>query len=216
MRIHIIVISLFLLSACSTIKPRPISLNSSHKEAIDNAKICNNVATPTITDTFDWKYGCFCGKNFPKIRVESRSKDSIKIDYLSIKPKDSIDEACQQHDLCWLDYGDNNGGCNDNLKVRMKELMNIYFKFNNPDPKIDDACFTVANDVLLAFSLIVVPSDFDNKNEETLKEFRNMTVGTLATIFGFGRRVLRPKYPSEKELCTDFDYEKFLYRLRNG
>lgn len=59
----------------------------------------------------NFKYGRFCGANYPGLSHASGKKDDslpdqgkleVANNYYRIRPVDDIDAVCQEHDVCWL------------------------------------------------------------------------------------------------------------------
>ncbi len=110
-------------------------LDERMKEAIAQAKECKNPAV--AEEKFDqrFRYGCFCGKNYPDIKDPSlkppqyltySERKALIARYYAIKPYDTIDAACQQHDICYIYNGEDNQACNDAFYRRMQEIYNAY------------------------------------------------------------------------------------------
>ena len=92
------------VTGCYTTQKKTIIPNIGQAELLRHAKPCNPAAQPTGLKYYtEWKYGCFCGEGHPGYK---------KIEeYYSVKPKDDIDIACREHDVCWVLNGENDGHC---------------------------------------------------------------------------------------------------------
>jgi hypothetical protein len=87
------------------------------------------VAKQKVSPTF--KYGCFCGRNHPNIRLAGTTSEiNLSVEqryqlierYLAIRPVDSIDLACQSHDVCWILNGRPELACNEEFRDTLTVL----------------------------------------------------------------------------------------------
>jgi len=95
------------------------------------------------TDISKIRYGCFCGLEYPGY--------STIAEHLKLKPKDSIDDACRSHDICWLENGNGHSGCNATFLARIATYGSQFSE------RKDRQCAKVAARILSAFSSLGVP-----------------------------------------------------------
>ena len=144
---------LFVLSGCSSVEPKLVRTPVPTSEqiiAIESSESCKHPALPTDSKSLkEWRYGCFCGKGYPNYQ-------SVE-EYYSVKPKDSIDEICRDHDICWMKHGELDGDCNGEL-VERAFYLDDYFTSNDMDD-----CSNVTGDISGAFVSIFVDDKFVDK-----------------------------------------------------
>ena len=155
---------LWALAACAPLKPQvaqPDPRTYPMDAASIVAKTCEAPVAAKVQVSPSFKYGCFCGKGHPKfdsselqpgdlLTVEQRAAMVRK--YLSIAPVDSIDAACQQHDICWTRFGRSELSCNrafvdelDRLRAAWNEKRN-FWDFNSAAYR----CHFLARDIAFA------------------------------------------------------------------
>ena len=135
--------------------------------------------------TEDFKYGCFCGKEYPKLesnstndfRKLSKKERLIQIEHLySIEPYDDIDAICQQHDICFLYKGKKAKVCNDGI---YDELYAIAKKFEEQNQtKENEQCKNLAVDMASAFKTLFTLAD----DEDTIFDFGAAMFNTGITV----------------------------------
>jgi len=127
----------------------------------------------------DFKYGCFCGKNYPGYQHASGKRESdlnrqerieLAAQYYATAPYDDLDAACQAHDVCWLLSGGSEFACNEMFVKSLDELsqgwqgelaaMPIRWKFPDETAPYQWRCSNLASDVRLAASTVVEGSQF--------------------------------------------------------
>ncbi len=153
------------LSADDFAKLNP-ALTKQMKEHQTNATICSNPATPKENFSTTFRYGCFCGKGYPDIQhssdkpyryLKQTQREELIAKYYSIKPYDSIDEACMQHDICYINKGREDQRCNDALYTNLREIEEIFdIKKNNSPEK---RCKVLASDMAAVFRTIFATGD---------------------------------------------------------
>jgi hypothetical protein len=74
----------------------------------------------TVHDDMVWSYGQFCGKNYPKVPGFTSQERIVQLQ--EIHPKDDIDAACQQHDICYERHGRNHCLCDQLLINRLIKM----------------------------------------------------------------------------------------------
>lgn len=79
----------------------------------------------------NFKYGRFCGANYPGLlpasgKDENSLTDQERLDvaknYYRIRPVDDIDAVCREHDVCWLLNPANKLSCNDKYVKSMDRI----------------------------------------------------------------------------------------------
>lgn len=149
--------SLFILlaSSCAVTPPeleRTPLPSPEVKKKTSEFDTCKDAALPSDGNGYtDWKYGCFCGEGFPAkfTRIE---------DYYTIRPVDLIDEACRDHDVCWLTHGIGDRTCNDEFYDRIHYLHRNFREFEQ------NQCVSVTGDIRGAFLSIFVKDAYDEDN----------------------------------------------------
>lgn len=147
------IIAFFLFFACGNTEElrKRSEICASENKNIDSPYCCPNcirpsslpqspVGTPCKTprvgrrlDGSNFKYGCFCGANHPKIdrsEVTSPPSNAIAVErisrrILSVRPVDKLDSFCQRHDLCLLEFG-YDGRCHFTFFVQMYNYILPY------------------------------------------------------------------------------------------
>lgn len=84
-----------------------------------------------------WVYGNFCGKGYPSIGPGSSAEQQSALQ--AIPPVDSIDAACQAHDLCYVEHGQHRLSCDDAFVKRVYAL-----RFDGPQRR---ACARLADQI---------------------------------------------------------------------
>ena len=163
-KLFVFIVCLLLLTGCGLTKSR-----------IDQ----NGNATPSSFPSADWKYGYYCGEGHPSTPGYHQ------------KPKDDIDSACKNHDICWEHYGKNSGPCNDEFINKIEYLSKFFMNegdsyinliksnLNNNKTEIKILgekfehtlrCRYVTDDIILAFTSIAVPSEYIINNNIKLDD----------------------------------------------
>ncbi len=133
---------------------------------IKNAKVCKNPAIAKENFDSDFKYGCFCGKNYPKIthpskksykRLNRREREELISLYYKIKPYDDIDKLCMEHDICYIYEGREDQVCNDALYDGLRDLEREFEK--KRDSKKARRCKRLTSDISSVFGTIFGAGD---------------------------------------------------------
>ena len=173
-----------------------------------NASICQNPATPNgVRDATNWRYGCFCGPEYPSIDKNLTKVDRIAR-YFEIGPKDEIDKACRDHDICWIEFGDGDPACTHIYTETLDKLFEEYMQARKSLPeKIDgkrpfSKCTKTILDQLFAFSTIFAPTDYDNYGDQISAKiarllFATPTLGATALVFSGSA-----EYPGPEDYCN--------------
>lgn len=158
-------------------------------ETQKKANLCSNpsVANEKLTDNF--KYGCFCGKDYPELENNTTddfrklSKDERRDEMLhlySIKPYDDIDALCQEHDICYLYYGKKAKVCNDTIYEKLYSLAKT---FNESNQTLhNEQCYNLATDMASVFKTLFALSD----DEDTIFDFGMALFNTGVTVTNKG------------------------------
>lgn len=136
-----------------------------------NATLCINPAE--AEDRFDasFRYGCFCGKNYPNIQHPSQKpyylldysqRDELIAQYYSIKPYDDIDEACMQHDICYIYQGRATEACNDAFYHKLQTLATHFNSRQKESPQARE-CQALALDIASVFRTVFGVGDDASK-----------------------------------------------------
>lgn len=84
-----------------------------------------------------WVWGNFCGKGYPALAPGTLAEQREAL--LGIVPADTIDAACRDHDLCYLERGDHHKRCDDALIRTMYRM-----RFDGPERR---ACARLADQI---------------------------------------------------------------------
>lgn len=83
--------------------------------------MCFSLNANDVKDLFKFSFhGEFCGMDTPSLH--SQTKEQEIQDLKNITPIDSIDKACQQHDICYVQRGYNDKSCDDELVAAVKTI----------------------------------------------------------------------------------------------
>ena len=205
------------LVACDTSPPFPEAKLAERRAFLQKAMTtfqrdsdsvtCANPAVPTgLKDAKNWRYGCFCGGNYPSFDA-SLSGDSLLQKYYSIRPKDEIDRACRDHDVCYVNYGVGDGGCNQVLSNDLSALFDAYMEARKKLPeKVDgkrpySKCTQTILDIEFAFETAFAPNTYNTRLEGWSGKIARWVFGTpilgTASLLSGDR-----EYPQAEELCN--------------
>ena len=158
------------------------------KKMLENQVSAQNCSFPMVANediSKSFKYGCFCGKNYPKIyntttqdvrNLDKKQRVDIIESYFSVKPYDEIDAVCKQHDLCYLYQGRKAKICNDTI---YDELHILIDQFKDDNQTIENKqCQNLSDDIASVFKTIFASSD----DKENIFEFGMLMFNTSLTI----------------------------------
>jgi hypothetical protein len=177
-------------------------------ELIEQAKECPTPAVATVNLSSSFRYGCFCGKGWPEFETlppdaSNADKHALVEKYLSIKPIDSIDEACRDHDICWVIHGEEDGYCNDEFVDRMYYILRYMFHKAADVDSTEFRCNGLALDIKASFSTLFVDDKYESAYSTGAKVGK--IIGTpLMGVFGI---MAAPswaggsRYPKAGERC---------------
>ena len=173
---------------------RPVEY-SYMQEISENSEVCPSPQPVPTKFNREIKYGCFCGENYPGF-------SNIDMYYL-VKPYDSIDEVCRDHDVCWTLKGKGDGDCNDEFYNRLDYLSKRFDK--HPDVQgwldIDNKYYRCSNLTLkmkAIFLSSIIPYEYAEPGKTTGSSIgRFISNFILAPIF-----LIKGDLPQEGENCT--------------
>jgi len=132
-----------------------------------SSKSITKIIKPGIPNALDggrYRYGYFCARNHPNIRVGMEDSELV-LRYFTIYPWDDIDAECRDHDLCWIAKGENDGTCNKQFLKRIEFLFHDFWSAGNP------GCTHVTSDIKAAFSSIFIDNEYKEKRNTKLDKF---------------------------------------------
>lgn len=140
------------------------------KRARAHAKECKSPAVAREQFGKNFRYGCFCGEDYPNIKDPSLKppeyltysrRKALIARYYAIKPYDTIDAACQQHDICYIYNGTDSQACNDAFYRRMQEIRDAYEKREEGQKPGTKAwrCKILASDLGAVFKTLFTAGD---------------------------------------------------------
>ena len=147
----------------------------------------------------NFRYGCFCGKGHPDLK---RGENEELYDFIgrfySIKAFDSIDLACQDHDVCWILWGDNDGYCNEELTFRLVDFWLHMFERRSESAL---RCARLASQVGVVFVTLFTPSRMDNSSDGVSSSIQR-AIQTMIQTPIFALTLLESdRYPREGDRC---------------
>jgi len=169
------------------------------------AMVCGNPAIAPKKLRKEFRYGCFCGKDYPNIQHPSgkaylslnhNEKEELIANYYSIKPYDTIDETCMRHDICYISQGTQTQTCNDAFYVELKKIKkafkhSVIKKHRHSNER---RCQNLASDMASVFKTL-----FTIGEDTSLTRMGAFTANTPITISL--RLFNRSHYPRKGEKC---------------
>jgi len=134
------------------------------------ANSCDNPAVASDNLNSQFHYGCFCGKNYPKIEHPSKKsykelnitqRQELIKEYIKIDAYDDIDEVCKEHDICYIHYGREAKVCNDKIYTQLNSLEKQFDKANESNIR-NEQCKNLAFDIGSVFHTIFSPAEDEN------------------------------------------------------
>ena len=180
------------------------------KKVVKN-KSCTSpkMANEDLSENF--KYGCFCGKDYPradnnrtqdfrKMNKEERTK--VIESYLPIEPYDDIDAICKQHDICYLIHGRVVRDCNEAIYDDLHALAD---KFKaNKELSNNKQCRHLAKDIASVFRTVFTIAD----DEDSFFDYGRLMFNTSITLANKTMEESldtiikqRKRYPDDYEKC---------------
>jgi hypothetical protein len=178
------------------------------KNMIDNqatAQICNAPAVAKRKLQKNFNYGCFCGKDYPKIKHPSKKiyqklnltqREELIAQYYTVKPYDTIDNACMQHDICYISKGTDAQTCNDALYKNLKDIKRAFKRKakGKRSTSQEKRCKNLSSDMSAVLKTI-----FTAGTDTSLPRIGALTFNTPLII---GSKIFtRTPYPRKDEPC---------------
>ena len=179
-----------------------------------HAKECKNPAIAEEKFDKTFRYGCFCGENYPDIKDPSlkppeyltyTQRKALIARYYAIKPYDTIDAACMQHDICYIYNGTDNQECNDAFYATLRNIYEAYDKTKEGQEAGTKAwrCKILASDMSSIFRTIFTAGDDISASR--------FSIFAIITPFTIANKIMqksalsvseRSGYPLPFERCT--------------
>lgn len=184
-------------------------------QSMKGATLCESPAIAKEDYSSSFKYGCFCGKNYPNLisktkksykRLNREEQDALIAKYYSIKPYDDIDALCMKHDICYISKGREDQLCNDVLYDSLGELSRGFYEIAKEKGVESKAtrCEKLSSDVAVVFKTV-----FGLNENRSLMRFGIFTmINTPMTVVSKGIQNTshgisdRAVYPLEGEKCN--------------
>ena len=198
----------------------PTLMHKLATQARPTATACANPEWAKHGISSDFKYGCFCGKDYPGYQHPSGKPESdlnrqerieLAAQYYATAPYDDLDAACQAHDVCWLLSGRSEFGCNEILVKSLDqlgqgwqgELAAMPIRWGSPEKApYQFRCSNLASDVRLATSTVMEGSWLDSvaRVVSAPEEAAPPLIGRL--VMGGAGFAIDNFYPHEGEKCS--------------
>jgi hypothetical protein len=178
---------------------------------IASARTCSDPVVPRVRLSAGFKYGCFCGKGHPSIAPPPESGSpaerarTLALAYLAIRPVDSIDEACRDHDICWILHSDGSGECNDEFRERLDYIADYMRKIDKDSTRsLEWRCRILAGDMSAAFVTVLVEDKYKDEAKSAGAAIGKLFTAPLAAILPVLRLPVWAKepYPKDGERCV--------------
>ena len=177
-----------------------------------HATTCANPAVADDNLTKKFRYGCFCGENYPEIQhpskisyrgLDSKGRKELIELYREIEPYDDIDRACQEHDICFISHGRKAKECNEAIYTSLNEIEEK-FKRHADNNLTNEQCKNLAFDIGSVFNTIFSPSDDD----DSIFDFGMLMINSGITVANKGMQEMGdtlsdsdPRYPPKGVKC---------------
>jgi len=182
-----------------------LPLTQEMKTNQSTATICNNPAVAQKKLPENFRYGCFCGQNYPNIKLPAQNsykklntsqKKRLIAEYYKIKPYDNIDKACMLHDICYISKGKNAQTCNDALYNNLSEIKKAFKTKAKHKRKIskERRCKNLSSDMASLFKTI-----FTAGEDTPLPRIGAFIFNTPLTLSS--KLIHNSKYPLQGEPC---------------
>jgi len=149
------------------------------------AHSCENPAVASDDLNTKFRYGCFCGENYPNIEhpskktykeLNSTERQELIAEYKKIDAYDDIDEVCKEHDICYISHGREAKVCNDTIYNQLNTIEEQFDKASDINVT-NEQCKNLAFDIGSVFHTIFSPSD----DEDTMFDFGMLMVNGAIT-----------------------------------
>ena len=121
------------LAACASRPPKTNSAMNNVDDPIDCASPARPSFSLVVKNMRAWRYGCFCGQDYPHFSPRNppsldpkSDQDDLVAKYLTRQPIDSVDRACQEHDVCYIRHPEDWSTCN---KILILQAQVMYSQF---------------------------------------------------------------------------------------
>lgn len=188
---------------------------SDKQRAIERASVVCSMPAPAVGKVdSSFKYGCFCGKGHPALRHESGKpeqdlsrleREELVNEYLKIGPIDTIDRACQMHDICWTIRSSAIAECNTEFE---RTLLSIWYIFHKQAGllganSVHASCAILAADLAMT-SMFLMEATSDSRREDAVRiGVRVLGSPLLVGYFAaYGGLQAAGIYPASTERCS--------------
>jgi len=182
-----------------------LPLTQEMKKNQSSATICDNPAVAQKKLPEKFRYGCFCGKDYPNIKLSTQTsykklntiqKESLIAQYYKIKPYDTIDKVCMLHDICYISKGKDVQTCNDALYNNLTDIKKAFRKKSRHKSKKskERRCKNLSSDMASLFKTIFTAGD-----DTPLPRIGAFIFNTPMTLSS--KLIHTSKYPRKGEPC---------------
>ena len=189
-----------------------LPLTQEMKENQSTATTCTSPALAKKKLPEKFRYGCFCGQNYPLIEDSSSTsykklshdqKEHLIAQYYKITPYDSIDKACMLHDICYITKGENTQMCNDALYSNLIEIKKAFKKASKDKGRKskERRCKNLSSDMASIFKTI-----FTAGTDTPLPRIGAFLFNTPITLTS--KLIHNSHYPLQGEACRLEDLTK--------
>ena len=213
------------LTSCASLPPEQLAPFETKAllDARSRAEPCATPAQANFADGKNFRYGCFCGKNYPQLVPETSEQvaampsselHSLLARYYAAKPYDDLDAACQAHDVCYVLSHGPRRACDERFSNRTHLLLHdfnqeVLQRLRNPssEPYINPLARPCGN---LAMHLTLATYFFEGKSDDPGYELQAKSINLLfgTTAVGIAATLLPVNtYPDVKhrEHCNAED-----------
>ncbi len=136
-----------------------------------SATPCKNPAVASDDLSKKFRYGCFCGQNYPAIEHPSKKsyrklnqaqREELILQYQKIDAYDDIDAICKEHDICYIRYGKEAKVCNNRAYKAFSSIAKKFDKVSKDDHS-NEECRNLAYDMGSIFHTIFLPADDEDR-----------------------------------------------------
>jgi len=175
------------------------------------ASPCSQPAVAHDNFSTHFRYGCFCGKNYPKIEHSSKKsykkltvpqRQELIEQYQEIDAYDDIDQLCKEHDICYISQGKEAKVCNATIYTNLRRVEKLFRDVEKPNRNTQQ-CKNLAYDIGSVFHTIFSPADDENTIFEIGMLMFNGAITTMNKMFQESVDIMddEPRYPLVEEKC---------------
>ena len=188
-------------------------MSEREKVLAQKANLCQNPAEAEEKFDKTFRYGCFCGENYPDIKDPSlkppeyltyTQRKKLIEKYYTIRPYDTIDAVCRKHDICYIYNAGEEQACDDAFYKELRKIYDAYDKTKEGAKPGTKAwrCKILASDMSAIFKTI-----FTAKEDISTSRF---AIFSLMTPFTIANKIVqksalsmsdRSGYPLPFEKC---------------